>query len=429
MTNRFCSPVGGTRTYVLLAFIACCGMIASSLLSADDWPFWRGPDRNDKSNETGLLSEWPEGGPEVEWINKESGLGYAGFSVVGSDLFTLGLEDDSEFALCLDANTGKEKWRTPLAGRYQNAWGDGPRSTPTVDGDHVYFMTGQGTLACLNRADGKEVWSIEMKDFGGEVPQWGYAESPLVDGDHVICTPGGNQTTMVAVDKQSGTTVWKTEAIAIGDSGPRKAHYSSILPAEIHGKKQYVQLLERGVVGIDPENGNVLWKHPFPGRTAVIPSPLVFDNQVYVTAGYGAGSKLLKISPENEVTEVWFTKGMENHHGSVVKIGDHIYGYSSRTFNCQSIEDGERVWAERRIEKGALAYADGLVYYVQKGDGRVMLLDVSPESAKVKGSFTLDPQTKRRSNRGAIWVHPVIANGKLYLRDQEIIICYDISAK
>lgn len=412
------------------AIIAALAITTCSL--ADDWPHWRGPNRNDKSSETDLLERWPTGGPKQLWVNQKSGLGYSGFAIVKGRLFTLGLEDGKEFGLCLDADSGKELWRTNIGPQFQNSWGDGPRSTPSVSGDRVYFMTAAGHVACLKVGDGAEVWNVKMSDFGGEVPTWGYAESPLVDGDQVVCTPGGKKNTIVALNKNTGKVIWKSEPITrVLDSGkktsPAVAHYSSILPVVHDGKKQYVQLTVLAVVGVDAATGKTLWQVPFPGRVAVIPSPIYDEGSVYVTAGYGAGSKLIKLGDNNEWSETWFTKGMQNHHGTAIKVGDYFYGSSAKAFACQSAEDGEPVWSERRIKKGALSYADGLFYHVQENDGKVLLFAASPEGKiEARGSFILAPQSKRRNRKGAVWVHPVISNGKLYLRDQEFIHCYDI---
>lgn len=414
------------KTSLKPAFIlaATVALLFSSVLSAnDDWPFWRGPDRNDISSESGLLKRWPQDGPKQLWVNNKAGLGYAGFAIANGRLFTMGLERSDEFALCLDADTGKEIWRAKLGSRFQNGWGDGPRSTPTIDGEYVYFMSAQGNLACLKGTDGQEKWAVKMQDFGGTVPKWGYAESPLVDGEQVVCTPGGAKTTIVALNKLTGKTIWKTKPV-VGE--PMPAHYSSILPVDHGGKRHYIQLTKLAVVGVDAENGSLIWSVPFPGRIAVIPSPLYDDGKVYVTAGYGVGSKMISLTQGNEASELWSSKAMQNHHGQVVKIGNYIYGSSAKAFVCQSVKDGSMKWADRDIKKGAITFADGLIYHIEKDSGRVLLLKVNDSGAKVQGEFLLSPQSERRVRAGKIWVHPVISNGKLYLRDQEFIHCYDV---
>ena len=398
-------------------------VLLTSVCFSQDWPRWRGQNLDDISTAENLLQEWPEGGPELAWVFKEGGLGYAGFSIVGDRLFTMGLEGEQEFGLCLNAETGKEIWRTELGSRYKNKWGDGPRSTPAVDEDRVYFMAARGDLVCLNLGDGSKVWSQKMTEFGGTVPKWGYAESPLVDGDHVFCTPGGNDGAIVALDKLSGEKAWQTEEVT------SIAHYSSILLAEHNSKKQLVQLLHDKVVGVDRDSGDVVWQTGFLGKVAVIPSPIFSDGKVYVTAGYGVGSKLIDISAGDPV-DVYQRKTMKNHHGGVILLDGNLYGYSDgEGFICQSFESGERLWNEKRkIKKGAVSYADGRFYFIEERSGDVILLHADSEGWSEHGRFTLSPQTERRKPDGRIWVHPVIANGKMYVRDQEFIHCYDISA-
>ncbi len=416
-----------------------------STSQADDWPHWRGPNFDAKSIETGLLKAWPEGGPSQIWVNQKCGLGYAGFSIAGEKLFTIGMEDNREFALCLNANTGEEFWRTPLGllpdggpreGGFMRGWGDGPRGTPTLDGEHIFILGAGGHLACLDIKDGSKRWTAELFAFGGKVPTWGYSESPLVDNDKIICTPGGQVGTVVALNKATGKKIWQSKPIKRvleSDGSVTQAatkNYSSILPLEINNQRQYIQLTEHAVVSLHPENGEVLWESLWRGKTAVIPSPIfdVQDGTVFVTSGYNVGAKLLKIRDDNSVEELWNTKDMQNHHGGVIKVGDYYYGSSKPAFVCQSEKDGKKVWASRRIKKGALGYAEGLFYHVGEQDGKITLFDATEKSLDIKGSFVLSPKSKRRATKGMIWTHPVIANGKLYLRDQELIYCYDVNA-
>jgi len=428
---KFNSKHSSLIRFPATAFFLLAMLIFVDRTAADDWPHWRGPDRNDQSSEKGLLKKWPAAGPKQIWLFKNAGLGYAGFSIVGEQLFTMGLEDNLEFALCLNAKTGQELWRTPVVDRaFKNNWGDGPRSTPSVDGDFVYNMFADGTLVCLNKTDGAIVWKVEMQDFGGKTPNWGYAESPLVDGDQVVCTPGGKQGTILALNKRTGEKIWQSVPVTKDMEGEQsaaaQAHYASLLPIEFDGVRQYVQLTEIAVIGVAAADGKLLWQIDWPGRVAVIPSPIFSDGKVYVTSGYNVGSKLIELGTGNSATELWYQKAMQNHHGGVVQIGDYFYGSSDKAFVCQDRESGEMKWAERRIKKGALAYADGLFYHVQEDDGQVLLFSADETRAIAKGAFTLTPQTERRDPKGRIWVHPVISNGKLYLRDQEIIYCYDI---
>ena len=407
-----------------IAGMACLIMAWGSFCySHDDWPGWRGADRTDVSRESGLMQTWPEGGPKKVWENVNCGLGYAGFSVVDNRLYTLGSEEGREFALCLDAATGKEQWRVEVGDNFQNQWGDGPRSTPTVDGDHVYFMAANGNLACLHRQTGQVKWTVSMVQLGGAVPQWGYAESPLIDQDQVICTPGGSQGAIAALDKATGKLIWQCAELT------SPAHYSSVIVANWNNRRQYIQLLVDAVVGVDADSGKLLWSSPWRGRIAVIPTPIFWEGKVYVTSGYDIGSKMVELTDDG-AEELWANKVMKNHHGGVIQIGDHVYGFSDGNgFLCQSLETGEMVWTARRaISKGAVSYADGRFYFIQEEDGLVLLIEADESGWQERGRFTLEPQTERRKPQGRIWVHPVIANGKLYLRDQEIICCYDIKS-
>jgi outer membrane protein assembly factor BamB len=386
-----------------------------------DWPQWRGPKRDDHQLETGLLKEWPAGGPKRVWMFENAGQGYAGFSVVAGKLFTLGARDSKEQLLAFDAATGKELWATPISDVLSNGWGDGPRGTPTVDGDRVYALSGPGTLICAKVADGKTLWTVDFKAHGGKIPNWGFTESPLVDGAQVVVTPGGSNGAVVAYDKLTGKELWQSKNFT------DNAQYSSLVPATINNIPQYVQLTMESVVGINSKDGGVVWRADWPGRTAVIPTPIVRDNFVFVTTGYAVGCKLIQIAPDNTASEVYRNGNMENHHGGVILVGDYLYGHSKQGWTCLDFKTGEPKWVEKKaLEKGAIAYAGGLLYLLGEKTGQVVLLEPSPTSWSEKGRFTIDPQTSIRAQKGAIWTHPVIANGRLYLRDQDHIYCYAV---
>ncbi|MEZ6132306.1 MAG: PQQ-binding-like beta-propeller repeat protein [Planctomycetaceae bacterium] len=401
--------------------VACLLIIFAAVSNADDWPTWRGVQRDGVSQETGLLSEWPSAGPRKVWTSSDAGLGYSSFAVVGDRLYTLGADENEEYLIALDAMTGKKIWQTSIGARLANDWGDGPRSTPTVAGDLVVALGGKGGLRCVS-TDGTVKWSAEMTELGGSVPNWGYSESPLVDGDKVLCTPGGSNGTVVAFDLESGKKLWQSSDMTV------KAHYSSIVPVEHFGKRQYIQLTESKVFGLDAE-GSLLWQSDWPGKVAVIPTPIYHDGFVYVASGYGIGCALLKISQDNSVTPVYDNKNMKNHHGGVIRLGDYVYGYSDGVgWLCQEMNSGEIVWNEKsKLDKGSVAYADGMLYCLSEKDGTCVLVKATPEGWEEHGRFVLEPQTKQRSIKGKVWTHPVIANGRLYLRDQEIVCCYDIA--
>src|SRR2546425_5510248 len=387
-----------------------------------DWPQWRGPDRTDVSRESGLLKEWPSGGPKRLWLFKNAGNGYSGPAIVNGKLFTMVTRDGAEIMIALNADTGDELWTASIGPIVNSDHGVGPRGTPAVDGERIYGLGGQGKLICAAVADGKVIWSVSMADLGGKTPHWGYSESVLVDGDKVICTPGGSKGAIAALDKATGKVIWQSKEFT------DPAHYSSAIVGEHAGTRQYIQLTEQHVAGVSANDGKLLWKSAVPGRTAVVPTPILHDGCVYVTAGYGVGCKLVKLGAENQVSDVYDSKAMKNHHGGVVLVGDYLYGYSDGSgWLCQEFKSGKEVWSEKKaLGKGALGFADGLLYCLDENSGTVVLAEASPTGWKEHGRLKLDPQSKIRDSQGRFWTHPVISNGKLYLRDQDLVFCYDV---
>ena len=408
------------HTMKLPAFVLALSISSLAALAAD-WPQFRGPNRDDISTETGLLKQWPAGGPKRTWLFENAGQGYSGFSVASGKLFTIGTRDGKEILLALDAATGKELWIATVGDILGNGWGDGPRGTPTVDADRVYSLSGKGNLVCAQVADGKVLWTKSMQELGGKTPGWGYTESPLVDGKLVLATPGGDKGTMAAFDKMTGAPVWQSADLTEG------AQYSSIVPAVISGKKQYVQLVMQTLFGVDAANGKLIWRMPWVGRTAVIPTPIVKGDEVFITSGYGAGCKKVKVH-DNQAEDAFMNKDLENHHGGVILVGDYVYGHSNKDgWTCMAFADGSVKWQEKKaLGKGAVTCADGMLYCLEEKTGNVALVEASPNGWSEKGRFTLDPLATTRNPKGAIWTHPVVANGKLYLRDQNLIFCYDV---
>lgn len=400
-------------------------LLASALLTAAaDWPQWRGPDRTDISKEAGLLKQWPEGGPKLAWINKDVGLGYSGYAIAGGKLFTVGLRGDTELLIAVDAKSGKELWATPVGPILKNGWGDGPRATPTVAGDLVFAMSGTGTLLAAKTADGKAVWTAAMRDFGGKTPGWGYCESVLVDEGKVICTPGGAQGTLLALDPATGKKLWQSEGWTDG------AQYSSPIVAVHGGARQYIQLTQQHVAGVSAKDGKVLWKSDWSGKTAVIPTPIFKDGHVYIASGYGVGCKLVKLGAGGQAENVWENTNMVNHHGGVILVGDKLYGYSDKGgWTCQDFKTGEVTWSAKNLGKGAIHCADGMFYCLEEGSGTIALIEVSDKGWSEKGRFKLTPQTEQRNPKGKVWTHPVVSDGQLYLRDQELLFCFDVKAK
>lgn len=402
--------------------LALAALTTARTLSAADWPAWRGPNRDDHSPDKGLLKQWPADGPKQLWVFKDAGLGYSGYSIVDGRLYTMGLRGDMEFLIAVDANTGKQLWATEMGPLLKNGWGDGPRGTPTVDGGKVYGMSGQGYLLCADAKTGKELWKVRMGDFGGKIQNWGYTESPLVDGDKVICTPGGAQGTLLALDKNTGKKLWQTS------DWTDMAQYSSPIVVNHNGARQYIQLTQQHLAGVNAADGKVLWKTPWPGKTAVIPTPIFKDGHVYIASGYGVGCKLVKLGPGHTVSDVYVNTTMVNHHGGVILVGDHLYGFSDggRAWVCQDFKTGAEVWSSKNLGKGAIHYADGMLYCLDESTGTLALIEASPKGWNEKGRFKLSPQTTQRNPKGKVWTHPVVLNGKLYLRDQELLHCYDV---
>ncbi|MAS94247.1 MAG: polyvinylalcohol dehydrogenase [Verrucomicrobiales bacterium] len=405
---------------------------AASTSGGDDWPAFRGPNADGISPDENLLDSWPSEGPDKLWVYENAGMGYSGFSVVGGKLFTQGTRDGEVTVVCVDTETGKEVWATGYAEDdqqgYNTGWGHGPRSTPTFSDGMIFVLGPKGTIACLNAETGKEEWSKNLvEDFGGQAGGWGFSASPLVDGPHLVVAPGGKDAGIVCLDKTNGSVVWEAS-----DVKPGKAEYATIVIAEINGTKQYIRLFEKELVGVAAEDGELLWSSSWDGKTAVIPTPIVDGNEIYITSGYGVGCKLVEIGPDNEASDVWVNKDMKNHHGGVVKVGDYLYGFSDGAgLICQDWKTGEMVWNEKGqfTTKGAVHVAGGNLYALNEGDGTLILAEASPEGFKEKGRLQLEPQSPNRNPKGKIWTHPLVVGGKLYLRDQEYIVCYDVSAE
>ena len=417
-----------SRRKMALPFaLGICAALASSL-SASDWPQWRGPARDDVSTETGLLKQWPAGGPPLAWKATGLGGGYSGVSVVGNRVYTMGESAESSFIHALDAASGNIVWSAKVGktgGSESNQY-PGPRCTPTVDGELVIALGQWGDLVCVDAATGKELWrhNLESEFAGKMMSRWNYAESPLVDGEKVICTPGGSQGTMLALNKQTGAVIWRST------DWKDNAAYSSAIVAEIGGKRQYIQLTDASVAGISAADGALLWRAPRKGTVAVIPTPIVAGDYVYVASGYNAGCSLFKVSVDGgkfSAGPVYENKVMVNQHGGVVKTGDCLYGFcDSKGWTCQDFKTGEVVWLEKeKLGKGSLTCAGGMFYLrAEAGKGTVVLLEATPKGWNEKGRFDQPDRTDKNS-----WPHPVVANGRLYLRDQDMLLSYDVKQK
>jgi len=564
------------RTIVLALLLTSFG--ADVLSETFDWPQWQGPDRTAHSKETALLKEWPKEGPPLAWKVKGLGGGDSTPSVAAGRIYGMSHRGADEFVWALSEKDGKEIWDVRIAPAHSTSWPqskEGPSATPTVDGDRLYVMGLAGNVACLQVADGKVVWQRNLKtDFNGRSPMWDYRESPLVDGDKVICTPGGAETTMVALNKLTGETIWKTivpdrgtagapqnpgfggnrpsmmqidpvlstldadhnkdisadelaaaptallkldknqdgklsedevsrqmgerggqgegqrrgrgpgimrmlkalsaldadengvideaeiknavvalqkldanhdgklteEEVGMKNMGPQDTSvaYSSAIAIDFGGQRQYVQFLATTVAGVAAADGKFLWRYDKPanGMHLNISTPIYYDGQVFAASAYGAGGGLVRLKKnangEINAEEVWFSKSMENHHGGVILHDGALFGANGGNgggyLACLDFKTGEVLWNEkdsdkRRVTKGAVAFADGRIYY-RTEEGPVVLIEPSRKEYLERGRFDQPERTDKPA-----WAHPVIANGKLYIRDQDTLFCYDVKAK
>ena len=402
----------GIRGLLCLLFVAGVSLAQSNA----NWPQWRGPNRDGISKETGLLKQWPAEGPAVVWKATGAGRGYSSFSVSGGKLYTMGLRGDREFVLAFDVATGKEAWATSHGSAFRNDQGDGPRGTPTVDGDRVYALGGNGDLSTLDARTGKIVWTKNVvKEFGGSNITWGISESPLVLGNKVLVNPGGPDASIVALNKADGSVIWKSQS--------DKAGYSSGIPVEVNGGTQVVFFTSERALGLDAKDGRLLWDYARPSNNvANVATPIVRANRVFISSDYGAGGGVVEIKSDNKAQEIWFTKDMRNHHSSSVLIGDYLYGFSSAILTAIKFDTGEIAWRDRSVGKGSLIFADGQLYCFSE-NGVVGLVEATPSGYKEKGRFRI-PQDSLPT-----WTHPVVAGGRLYLRDQDTIYAFDVREK
>ena len=447
--------VGVPVTAVVLMAVACSSMAA-------DWPQWQGPNRDGKSADTGLLKQWPQEGPPLAWKTDKLGGGDSGPAIAAGRIFVMSNRGAEEVVWALSEKDGSEIWVMPLGPAFQqqpSQGKEGPSCTPTVDGERLYVEGMGGNVACLQVQDGKIVWQRSLtEDFGGRRPMWSYRESPLVDGDKVIVTPGGADAILVALNKLTGETIWKAKMPdspagvsgapggsgggrggpgGFGGSGGAGAAYASPIAIDFDGQRQYVQLTARALIGVAASDGKFLWRYDKPanGMGLNCSTPLYHDGMVFASSAYGAGGGLVKLSKDADgvvkAEEVYATTDMQNHHGGMILLDGCLYGASGGNEGgalvCLDFKTGKVLWDQRdsvgRRAKGSLALADGRLYYRME-DGTVLLIEPNPQQYVEHGRF----EQPDRSRQPA-WAHPVIANGKLYIRDQDVLLCYDVKAK
>ncbi len=402
---------------VLLGATVLLGVTA---LDAADWPQWQGPERTRISKETGLLKEWPAGGPRLIWTANELGTGYGSVSVAGSRVFLQGARGNNSFVIALNRADGKELWAKalgPVETKMRSQRGTGPRATPTVDGDRLYVLTENGDLACLE-TDGSILWQLNiLKEFGGSQLQWLVSESPLVDGPHLVVSPGGPGAGMVKLDKMTGKTVWTSKDLS------DTASYSSIIAADVQGVRTYMTFTASAGVGVRASDGKLMFSYPnAANRTANVATPVYSDNKVFFASAYGTGGGLLNLTVQKgevAATEAYFTREMKNHHGGMVLVDGYLYGYNDLILTCLEFATGKAMWRDRSVGKGSVTYADGHLY-LQGENNLVGLAEATPAGYREKGRFEI-PDKGQPS-----WAHPVISDGRLYVRNQDTLLVYDI---
>ncbi len=432
-------PAGRFTTLVTLCAVA--GLLLWALPGAADsakadWPQWRGPNRDAKSAATGLKNTWADAPPKLLWQSNGLGMGFSSLAISGDRMYTMGDLGEEQFVMALNRTDGKILWKTKIGPAWEDEY-PGPRGTPTVDGDRVYALGSEGDLVCVDAATGAVRWKKNLeKEYGGRVMTiWKWAESPLVDGDRLIFTPGGPWAAMVAVDKMTGKNIWATEELPhLGDNGRDGAGYSSIMISHGGGVKQYVQLMGRGLVGIRASDGQFLWGYNrIANRVANIPTPIVQGDYIFTSTGYQTGAALLKLEKDGDgvkANEVYFleAKTLQNHHGGMVLVNGYIYaghGHNRGFPICVEMATGKVAWGGDIRNSGsgsaAVLFADGNLYFRYQ-NGVMMLIEATPGGYKEKGSFQIPQPEKPYPS----WSHPVVLDGKLYLREQDALYVYNV---
>jgi outer membrane protein assembly factor BamB len=391
----------------------------TALLAAADWPQFQGADRTRRSQETGLLKEWPAAGPPIVWTATGLGSGYGSMAVAGDRVFVQSARGGNSIVIALNRADGKEVWSKALGASLTDDRGPGPRGTPTVDGDRLYVLSENGDLACLE-IDGTAVWQRNiLRDFGGRQLQWLISESPLVDGPHVIVSPGGPGAGMVKLDKMTGKTVWTAKEL----SDP--AGYSSVIAADVQGVRVYLTFTASAGVGVRASDGKLMFRYQKAANyVANVATPIFSNSKVFFSSAYGTGGALLDLSAQNgEVSakEVYFTRNMNNHHGGVVLVDGYLYGFNDSILTCLEFATGNMMWRDRSVGKGSVTFADGNLY-IQSENNIFGLAEATPAGYRQKGRFSF-PDKGLSS-----WAHPAISGGRLYIRNQDTVMAYDIKA-
>lgn len=400
-----------------LAWLPLTAPLPGGLLAAGDWPQWRGPSRNGISSESGLLDKWPDQGPRVLW-RTPLGVGYSGLAIADGRVYTLYSDAKGEYAVCHDGESGKRLWRRRLDSPFSNRWGDGPRTTPTVEGKRVYVLGAKGKLAALNAADGMPIWLHDLvADWGGAVPDLGYSNSPLVEGDYLIVSLGpGPDTAFAAFDKDTGELAWKAHSDHPG--------YSSPIAVDIAGRRQIVFFAGTSATSLEPSQGGMLWRFPWPNSANENVATPIFQppDRIFLSAAHRGGARMLRVVAAGEgqrVETVWNSRVMKNHFSSSVLYQGHIYGTDRSILKCIDPDNGEMRWRTRGFGEGSLIAAEGNLY-VLGTQGRLALVEATPEAFRQTSSF--------QAMRGKCFTPPSLAQGRIYLRNNAEMVCLDLTS-
>jgi outer membrane protein assembly factor BamB len=397
---------------------------------AADWARWQGPNRDNKSTETGLLKSWPEGGPKMLWSATGLGTGWSSVSVAAGKIYTTGMNKAKQGELFAFDLSGKLLWKQEYGPEWSGST-PGARCTPTIDGGDAFVISGTGQVACFKADSGQKLWQTDaFKEYEGKYGKWGISEAPVVVDGKVIFTVGGKKATMIAMDRATGKTVWASKAI--GDF----SSYCSPLLFEHGGKKIIGVIVSESILGVDAANGTILWQYATKqyqgdnrGRDITPVTPIYHQGRIYFTNGYDCGGVMLEIAPDNSgVKEIWKDKVLDNHHGGVILHDGYIYGA-----NWKGNDDGDWVcleWATGKvmyqhtwINKGSVTFAEGMLYCYEEKEGNLALVRATPEKFDMISSF------KVPMGDGKDWAHPVISDGVLYVRHGDALMAFDIKAK
>ena len=424
------------KNKVNLPFFVMVSMLIMTGMSvmAQDWTQFRGPNREGIVTGVNLNLDWSAKKPALLWTFRQAGSGYSAPTITGTTLFCQGGADNKDFAFALDTQTGNLKWKQELGEIAILERGDGPRGSVTIDGDKLYLVRGGGQIHCLNASDGKILWQKDFKtELGGKLmSKWGFSESPLVDGNLVICSPGGSEGTIIALDKNTGAVVWRAKELT------DDASHSSPIVAEVGGIRQYIQQTNKGVAGISAKDGKLLWKVDNSAyKVAVIPTAIFNDNMVYITNGYTGGCMGIQLSKEGEgiKAETIYSniRDISCQHGGVVLVNGLLYGHSdspSNSWVCQNMKTGEIVWkqSDRDVAagKGSILRVNDRFILLNMRNGLSVVAEASTEGWKELGQLEIPERTKIVTRDNEVWTHPVVANDKLYIRDHDLLFCFDM---